>query len=130
MREPADPARQLAPRRDGCRAIAPLTRRRWRVDCGRRRALLGGPRPIAAHDLQAAVDHQLRRVDLARAERFRELALAVAVVRRGKRIGPSQAIPVIDMFADRDALDSLDLTAPPKKLLTIRFNNNIKLTEW
>ncbi len=67
--------------------------------------LAGQPR-FAAHKLGGAIDDHLRGVDAAQSETVRVGVLALAEKAGRVRIGPSNVIPVIHMFAEHDQLGS------------------------
>jgi adenylate cyclase len=70
----------------------------------------GGKHRIAvrAEHLVAAVNHRLRRVDLAVAAARGVIALALGAVRRAQRVAPSEVVPVVDV--ERQGDDALPLT--------------------
>ena len=57
---------------------------------------------VAADNLLCSVDHHLRRIRALQVESLAIGILPLRIGRRGKRIGPSQPIPVSDMLADAD----------------------------
>jgi hypothetical protein len=52
---------------------------------------------VGAHDMLAAVDHRLRRVDVAVAARHGVVALALGIVVAGQRVLPAQPVPDVDV---------------------------------
>src|SRR3546814_6511791 len=56
---------------------------------------------VAADGVVAAVDHHLRRVDVAQAKAVDIVALAFGVLRLGKGILPADVVPVIDVERQR-----------------------------
>src|SRR3546814_15477317 len=58
-------------------------------------------RTIGADDVAAAVDHHLRRVDVAQAELGNIVALALGVLCGGEGILPADVVPVVDVERQR-----------------------------
>jgi hypothetical protein len=63
--------------------------------------------PVRAHDIGAPVDHHLRRVDGAQAQRARIAALAPGEVGAGEGVLPADVVPVVDMEGKGDHVPAL-----------------------
>jgi hypothetical protein len=62
-----------------------------------------------ADDFAAAIDDELRCVDTIVAEGSRVSLLPLGPMVRGKRIGPAEPVPVVDMLFDGDDFDVVHL---------------------
>ena len=59
---------------------------------------------ITAHDVAPAIHYQLRRIGRLEMQSIDVVLLALGKDRRGEAVGPAQAVPVIDVFAENNEI--------------------------